>query len=94
MKCEHEGCLADGEQIRIVRLDLPSMPVTDSPVLCRHHLAAWVREYADEVEGVKECPECRGKKEIGEESGVEEFGMREVLYHECHECHGTGKVPR
>lgn len=62
MKCEHEGC--DGEAV-LVRCIIEGKTseaflarIYRSPNLCRSHLAAWLREKADEVEGVSKCSVC------------------------------------
>jgi hypothetical protein len=57
MKCEHKGC---GEEATAEAILGPfgrmgeGHPAIRDVCMCPAHLAAWLREKADEVEGVKE----------------------------------------
>jgi hypothetical protein len=89
MKCEHEGCVVEGVGRACVDLDYASVPeegcasTEASEFSCPAHLTAWLREKADEVEGVKECVTCDG------------HGLRlEPTSRNCKECHGAGRVKR
>lgn len=84
MKCEHEGCGSNASSLIVVKIyNYRSKDEEYSGNYCRSHLAAWLREKADEVEGVRECEACGG------------YGITGVNWcNRCASCHGTGRVPR
>lgn len=80
MKCEHEGC--EEESAATIKIEI-TFDRGRYGGMCRSHLAAWLREKADEVEGVRECEACGG------------YGITGVNWcNRCASCHGTGRVPR
>jgi hypothetical protein len=83
IKCEKEGC--NKESVHGISIHRMGGTIALAFVgLCDHHLADRVREYADEVEGVRICEECEGH-------GV---AYDEIGGYVCAACHGTGRVKK